>query len=139
MSFGVIILATVGDPGQNNETGFDGGPDQWRMDFLASCLDGLVHLPLAFLFVWLLHRFNLNRWLIVTAILATIASIVLPSALHETVWPIYSMTEELWNALGVHRFSYVPFLPLLVCFAGALFFAWRIRRHRADNVEEVFE
>ena len=139
MTFAAMFLMVAADSASGHEFGSDGGPDQWWLDILASALSGLVHLPFAIVFVWLLHRLNLNRWLIVTTTLATIASIVLAGALDAFVWPIYSMAEALLHAIGVHRFFYLLLPNLSVCFAGALFFGWRIRRHRNDNVGEVFE
>lgn len=139
MTFVAMFLTVAADSASGNKFGFDGQPDQWGVDILASALSGLVHLPFALVIVWFLHHLNLNRWRIVTAALATIASIVLAGVLDAFVWPIYSMAEALLHAIGVHRFIYL-FLPnFSVCFAGALIFAWRIRHNRVDNVGEVFE
>ena len=117
----------------------DGGADQWWMDVLASALTGLAILPFALLFVWGLHRGNLNRWLVVTAASATVFAVIASSLVSEFIAPIFYYIDQAIRAFGVMRFQIFLMPSLMVCFIGAMIFAWWLRRTRASRAEEVFE
>ena len=115
---------------------FDGSAHQWWVDVLASALSGLVHLPIAIFFVWLFHRFRLNRWLVVTALLATLLSVIVTGILDLFVGKIYSVAQQMLVAVGLNRFGYMLMPNLLVCLVGAIVFAWWFKhRPRVDEDE----
>jgi hypothetical protein len=130
------ILAAAAGP---TEFSFDGGADQWWMDVLASALTGLAILPFALLFVWGLHRRNLNRWLVVTAASATVFAVIASSLVSEFIAPIFHYIDQAIEIFGVKQFE-IFFMPnLMVCFIGAMIFAWWFKRNRASRVEWASE
>ena len=136
-----IAIAMAGN--DTSGFGFDGGADQYWMDVLASALSGLVLLPLAFLFVWALHQFKVDRWLVVSAIGSTIFSVVFTSLADELGAPIYLFLDQVLQSIGVSRFMYLLSPTLLVCFSFSLGLAWWLKRnrplHSTGNTPSVFE
>jgi hypothetical protein len=130
------ILAAAAGP---SEFSFDGGADQWWMDVLASALTGLALLPFAMIFVWGCHRINLNRWLVVTAALATVFAVIASSLIAEFVAPIFLYVDQLLQFFGVSQFMIYLLPNLLVCFVGSMILAWWFRRHRSVRFEETFK
>jgi hypothetical protein len=122
-----------------SEFSFDGGADQWRTDFLASALSGLVQLPLALFFVWGFHRIGLDRWFVLNGVLATILSVVCLGVFAEFVWNIYYFSEELLLMIGINRFEYMLLPNLSVCLIGALGFGWWLKRRHRDPDPAIFE
>ncbi|MDJ0643603.1 MAG: hypothetical protein QNJ15_12370 [Erythrobacter sp.] len=143
MTCAATILAAAANSAPESEFGYwDGGPHQLLVDVLASALEGLVLLPPAMLFVLLVHRFKLTRWLVLTAALATILSVVVSSLVHEFVAPIFHYSGLFLELIGVHRFEYALAPGLLVCFAGsAVFGLWLTRKYPNNGARdvEVFE
>ncbi len=120
--------------------GFDCSAEkQWWTDVLASALSGLVHLPLALAFVWGFHRFGLDRWLVMTAALATILSVIVMGILDLFVANIYFFAEQVLHEIGVNRFVYMLIPNLLVCLVGALGFGWWLKQHLHDDKAEASE
>lgn len=131
---GLSYTAAAAEAG--NEFGFNSGAMQWWTDVLASALSGLVHLPLALLFVWGMNKLGLGRRLVLTALLATILSVFATEILNAFAWSIYLLADNLLDQMGVHRFMYMVIPNLLVCFLGALGFgAWLIDRRPTHDVE----
>ena len=130
-----ILAAAAG----STEFSFDGGADQWWMDVLASALTGLALLPFALLFVWGLHRRNLNRWLVVSAASATVFAVIASSLVSEFIAPIFRYVNQAMEIFGVNRFEIFLMPNLLVCFAGAMIFAWWLKQIRTSRVEGAFE
>ena len=125
------ILAVAAADAPLNEFGFlDGGPEQDRMDFLASAFDGLTLLPFVLLFVWGMNRLKLNRWVAVTAALATVLAVVVFGLMHEFVIPIFLYNDQVLEMIGVYRFRYVLIPALTVCFYGGLALAWSLKRRQ---------
>lgn len=140
---GKIVLAsqldTLAAATGPSEFAFHGGAEQWWTDLLASALSGLVLLPLALLFVWLFHKVRLDRWFVLTAVLATIFSIVATEIINTYLWEIYAFAEDVLHRIGVHRFMYLLIPNLSVCLLGATGFGWWLKRHRTCDASGVFE
>ena len=130
------ILAAAAGP---TEFSFDGGADQWWMDVLASALTGLAILPFALLFVWGLHRVNLNRWLVLTAASATVFAVIASSLVSEFIAPIFLYIDQAMEIFGVVQFQIFLMPNLLVCFFGAMIFSWWLKQNRASRAEEAFK
>ena len=127
------ILAVAAGP---TEFSFDGGADQWWVDVLASVFDGLIFLPFALLFVCGIQRLKLNRWLSVTAALATVLAVVASGLIHEFIYPIFMYRNHVIESLGLHRFEYLLLPGLLVCFVGALALASLCKRGEPTEASE---
>ena len=114
--------------------GFDCSDEKQRLvDLLASALDGLLLLPFAFLFVWSAHRLSLNRWSFVTAALATVFALIASSLMHELIAPIFVLSDQVLEMVGLGRFWYLAMPAILICFGGALALArWCNRRKSSD-------
>ncbi len=130
-----ILAAAAGQ----TEFSFDGGADQWWMDVLASALTGLALLPFALLFVLGLHRINLDRWLVVSAASATVFAVIASSLVSQFIAPIFLYVHQAMETFGVNQFEIFLMPNLLVCFTGAMIFAWWLKRNRVSRVEEAFE
>ena len=120
------------------EFSFDGGADQWWTDLLASALSGLVLLPFALLFVWGFHKLRLDRLVVLSAILATVLSVVVTQAVNLYLWGIYAFFEGLLHRIELNRFVYMVFPTLSVCLVGAIGFGWWLKRHRNDDISGNF-
>lgn len=132
-----LASVAVGPAASNSASfGFDDDPNQYWVDVLASVFDGFILLPFALLFVCCIQRLNLNRWLPVTAALATVLAVVVSSLIHEFVYPIFMYRNHVIEYLGFHRFEYLLMPWLVVCFVGALALAWLCRR---GEPTEAFE
>jgi len=121
------ILAAGSGP---SEFSFDGGAEQWWTDVLASALTGLALLPFALVFVWTLHRINLDRWLFVTAVSATVLAVIASSLVAEFIAPIFLYVDQALQIIGVGRFMIYLLPSLLVCFIGSMILAWWLKRNR---------
>lgn len=130
------IFAVAAKP---SEFSTGGGSEQWWTDLLASALSGLVLVPLALFFMWVFHRFRLDRWLVLTAVLSTILSVVFTSIMDMYLWGIYAFVEGVLYGIGVHRFMYMVLPSLFVCVVGAIGFGWWLKRRRSEDVSGVFE
>mgnify|MGYP001392957316 CR=1 FL=1 len=128
------ILAAAAGP---SEYSFGHG-SVWT-DLLASALTGLVLLPFALFFMWGFHKARLDRWFVLTAVLATILSVVATEIMNAYLWGIYAFAEDVLHVMGVHRWMYMVFPNLLVCLFGALGFGWWLKRHRRDDVSGIAE
>jgi hypothetical protein len=127
------ILAAAAGP---TEFSFDGGADQWRVDVLASVFDGLILLPFALLFVCGIKRLKLNRWLPLTAALATVLAVITSSLMHEFIYPIFMYRNYIIEKIGFHRFEYLLMPGLFVCFMGALALSFLCRRRESIGAFE---
>ena len=135
-AFQFEILAAAAGP---TEFSFDGGADQWWMDVFASALTGLALLPFALVFVWGLQASNINRWHVVTAASATVFAVIASSLVSEFIAPIFLYVHQAMEIFGVDQFEIFLMPNLLVCFLGAMIFAWWLKRIRVSRVEEAFE
>jgi hypothetical protein len=124
-----MTFAATAAAAQNAPYGFDGDPNQYWVDVLASAFDGIIMLPFALFFVWGIHRLNLNRWLPLTAALATVLAVAVSGLIQKFVAPVFAYSHQMLGALGVYRFEYMLLPGLLVCFAGGLALAWSRKRH----------
>ncbi|MEM8725155.1 MAG: hypothetical protein AAGE86_06510 [Pseudomonadota bacterium] len=102
---------------------------QWWVDLLGSVFDGLILLPFALLFVWGTHRLKLNRWILVTAALATVFALVVSELTHKFIGPIFIYSDQVLEMVGMGRFFYLFMPGVLVCFGGSLALAWWRKRN----------
>ncbi|MEO0908568.1 MAG: hypothetical protein AAFY07_13695, partial [Pseudomonadota bacterium] len=92
-------------------------------------------LPFAMLFVWCAHRLALNRWVLVTAILATVFALIASSFLHENIVQIF-YTDTILEMVGLSRFWYLLMPAISVCFVGAFALAcWCKGREPTETSE----
>ncbi len=132
----IDILAAAAGP---SEFSLDGGPDQWWIAILAATVFGFVLLPFALLFVWVFHKARFDRWIVLTAVLATILSVAATEIMNAYIWGIYSFAEGVLDRIGLGRFTYLPFFDLIASLVGAIGFGWWLKRHRVEDMTGTFE
>ena len=105
--------------------GFDCSDEKQKLaNLLASVLDGLLLLPLAFLFVWVVHRLALSRWFLLSAVLGTAFALIGSSLIHEFIAPIFGYSDKTLEMVDLARSRYLLTPAIFVCFGGALALAW---------------
>jgi hypothetical protein len=119
--------------------GFDCDITPWWQDVLAFLVAGAIPLPIAFTFVWALHRAKLDRWVLLNAPVVAVASL-LASAVPELFGlSLYAGVFDVAEDLGL-RFSYDILLPALsVSFLGSAAAGWWLKREAQKPSVEAFE
>lgn len=129
------LLAAAADAGAY---GFDGGPGQVWVDILVSAVEGLATLPIAKVIVWVLHRTKIDRWVLLSAVLATVFSIVVVTLLQLFGLNFWAVIQQVLLEIGFGRFVYELWPAIGVIFVGSIVFAYWLKSRTQRDDAKVF-
>ena len=129
------LLAAAADAG---EFGFYGGPRQVWVDILVSAVEGLATLPIALVIVWVLHRAKIDRWVLLSAVLATVFSIVVVTLLQLFGLNFWAVIQQVLSEIGFGRFVYELWPAVGVIFFGSIVFAYWFKKRTQRDDPKVF-
>lgn len=127
------LAVAAADAGQ---FAFHGGTRQVWVDLFVSAVEGLATLPIAVAIVWVAHRAKINRWAVLSAVLATALSIVIVALLQIVGLDFWAAITDVLAEIGFGRFMYEIWPAMVIIFVSSMMFAsWLKKRTQRDEAK----